>query len=345
VAIRPSSAQQIDTLVADLSGDSAVTREAAVARLTVIGARAVERVTAVAESAPSAAARAAAFRALEGIGDPRALDTALRAVDHADAAVAGAAIGAARVFIRGPRSASVVDRMAAVATDRDRPESIRLAALRALTDLDRSTVAPLLASLASDSSAAIRGAVALHAVKRRRAGDDPLDEVTRAAEQDLPDDPRVLHDAVVRAGDAAALPLLLRVVERIRERELSEAPARRVEWRTTRAAAHAALARRGSRLGLYDLRESLDAAREPLPVEFLAALSLVGDVSCLEAIAGAYARSASPGPAPDDWWRQHLADAFREILKRERITRRSSVMRKIEKKWKGAAELWAGRAG
>jgi hypothetical protein len=96
-----------------------------------------------------------------------------------------------------------------------------------------------------------------------------------------------------------------------------------------RAAAHVALANRGSRIALYDLRESLERGAAPLPVEFLAALSLVGDTSCLEAIAGAHAK------ARNLWWRQHLADVFRTIVARERLTRRHAVVRKIEKRWPG----------
>ena len=108
-----------------------------------------------------------------------------------------------------------------------------------------------------------------------------------------------------------------------------------------RAAAHVALAHRGSRLAVYDLRESLESADAPLPVEFLAALTLVGDRSCLEPIAAAYAH-ARGGHA---WWRQHLADAFRAIAARERITRRNAVMKKIEKRWGKTrpAELLGGR--
>ena len=103
--IRVSSTKQIEALVADLRSPDAVKREAGVARLTVIGARAVERLIAVAETgAEPAPARAAAWRALEAIGDPRALDPALHALASpaidADAGVA--AIGVARVFVRGP---------------------------------------------------------------------------------------------------------------------------------------------------------------------------------------------------------------------------------------------------
>src|SRR5205823_3704029 len=48
VVIKASSGKAIDALVADLASDAAVKRDAAVARLTVIGARAVERLIALA---------------------------------------------------------------------------------------------------------------------------------------------------------------------------------------------------------------------------------------------------------------------------------------------------------
>ena len=71
-------------------------------------------------------------------------------------------------------------------------------------------------------------------------------------------------------------------------------------------------------------------------MEFLTALSLIGDASCLEAIAEAHR------VAQDSWWRQHLADAFRAIVTREKLTRRHAVIKKIEKKWKDDLdELWS----
>ena len=69
-----------------------------------------------------------------------------------------------------------------------------------------------------------------------------------------------------------------------------------------RGRVHVALAARGSRIALYDLRESLEAAAPatsfsgPLPVDFLAALSTAGDASCLEAVTAAYARTGPGGP-------------------------------------------------
>jgi hypothetical protein len=342
VTIRASSSKQIDALVADLSAASAVTREAAVARLTVLGARAVERVIAAAEAGGDAAARPAAWRTLEAIGDRRALEPALAALAAAelDPAVGVAAASVARVHLRGAHGASAVDRLATVLLDRARPEEVRLAALRALRELDTATIAPILTSLADDPSATIRTEAALKSGTAPRGPDDPAATITRAAETGLPDDPDALRQALSRSGEAVSLPLLLRIVERVREREASESAAGREEWTLTRAAAHVALAHRGSRLALYDLRESLDAAIAPLPVEFLAALSLVGDASCLEAIAGAHAR------ARNVWWRDHLARAFREIVARERLTKRHAALKRIEKRLpRTLLEVWPGKAG
>ena len=104
--------------------------------------------------------------------------------------------------------------------------------------------------------------------------------------------------------------------------------------RLARAAAHVALAGRGSRLALYDLRESLERRKAPLPVEFLTALSTIGDASCLEAIAGAHREATRTR-----WWRDHLADAFRTIVAREKLTRRHAVIKKIEN-GSAMAERW-----
>jgi len=345
LAIKPSSARHIDALLEDLHAASAATRDAAVARLTVIGARAVERIVALAESTAGTPARTAAFKALEAIGDARALEPALRALDDPDAAIAVAAAGVARLFVRSARGATAVDRLTAAALDGRRPDAVRLAALGSLRDLDVTTLAPLLATLAADASAAVREHAGAEGARRRNEGSRPADLLSRAADRGPADDAGALRQAIMHAGRKAALPKLLRIVERVREREASEPPARRAEWIAVRAAAHLALAQRGSRLALYDLRESLEGAAQ-LPVEFVAALSLVGDTGCLESIAVAYARASGAGRARDDWWRRHLADAFGTIVGREKITRRHAVMKKIAKRWPGVVEeLLAGGAG
>ena len=336
MTIRASSSTRIDALVADLGAVSAVTRESAVARLTVLGSRAVERLIAAAVSEGDVAARAATWRTLEAIGDERALEPALVALAdlNLDPSLGVAAAGVARVYLHGAHGARAIDRLAAVLLDQTRPDAVRLAALRALRALDSGTIAPILASLARDPSATIRAEAEREDGWTSRGGDPPAAAVIRAAERGLPDDPGALRHALSRSGDAVPLPVLLRIVERVREREASssDAAAVREEWTLTRAAAHVALANRGSRLALYDLRESFEAAAAPLPVECLAALSLVGDASCLDAIAAAHAR------ARNAWWRDHLARAFREIVGRERLTKRHAALRRVEKRWPGVLD-------
>ena len=307
--------------------ESAVTREAAIARLTVIGPRAVESLIVFVDRPETGAkGRLAALRALEALGDVRALDAALRATMDADAGVAAAAIAVARVFLRGRRGAAVLDRLTAIVLDRAGPETVRLEAVAALGDLNPLTLKPLWDALGEDPSRVIRAQV--DAGRGRPPADmSSVDQLAAAAEHGLPDDPDALRRMLGPGGTAAPLPTLHHIIERIREREASEPSARRGEWTRARGTAHVALAKRSSRLGLYDLREALDGATAPLPVEFLAALSIVGDSSCLEAIASAHARAA------DRWWREHLADTFQAIVSREGLTRRHGVIKKIEKRW------------
>jgi HEAT repeat protein len=331
VPIRASSAKQIDALIANLSAENAVARETAIARLTLLGARAAERLIAAAASATPPSARAAAWRALEGIGDARALEPALTALASRDLEpeIGAGAAGVARVHLRGTYGAAALDRLATVLLDRTRHETVRLAALRAVRELEPATIAPILASLANDPNGMIRLEAGLSGSAAPGAVDDPRAVLALAADGNLPDDPAALRHALALAAESCALPLLLKVVERVREREGSEPARAREQWRMARAAAHVALARRGSRLAVYDLRESLETAKGSLPAEFLAAMALVGDATCLEAIAGAYAKSK------DGWWRHHLAEAFTAIVKREKLTRRHAVLKRIEKRWPG----------
>jgi hypothetical protein len=338
VPIKLSAGRQIDALIAELSSDRASAREAAIARLAVLGPRTVDKLIAVIESAAPAFARVAALQALEAIASPRTIDVALNALADHDPAVASAAVSTAQTFLRSARGADVVDRIAQVALDPLRQTDLRLTAIQGLSTLSPATLMPLWTILAQDTNPRVRARAQAAASPRPAAPADSLRDVSAAAEEMLPDDPVALGRAIARAAASIPLPLLQRLVDRIREREAEEAAGRRAEWAKTRAAAHLALAGRGSRLALYDLRESLERARAPLPVEFLAALSQIGDASCLEAIAAAYVQSPQSNLASADWWRQHLAGAFQTIVKREGLTRRHGVIRKIAKRWGNAID-------
>lgn len=323
MAIRSSSARDIDSLIADLASERAVVRETALARLTVIGSRAVVHLLALVDNTGTPpSTRLAALRALDAIDDVRAIDAAKAALDDADRAVAVAAAGVLQRFLTGPRGVAVTDVLTARALDRGAADAVRLAALVALEDLGRVSLEPLWKALADDSSRSVRA----HVAQARRGGPPEIG----AADVIVADDPEKLRRELSLRRAAPTLPELQELIDRIRAREDSESGAQRDAWRRARGAAHVALARRGSRLALYDLRESLEGAKTPLPVEFMAALSLAGDATCLESIAAAHAHAAGP---ENKWWRDHLVDAFHAIVQRERLTGRHAVMKKIRKRW------------
>jgi hypothetical protein len=328
--IRASSGKTVEALAADLSSSSDVARDAAVARLAVIGARAVQRVAAVAaDRSTGPASRVAAFRVLEAIGDSRGLKPALAATADSDISVATAALNVVALFLDDPADMAALDCVTAIALDRARARSIRVAAVRALLRLDRSTIKPIIDTLASDPDAEI--ARASHAAGRRMRAADRLAD---AAVGQLGDDPAALRAALASGAVQQTLPALHQIVDRTRIREGAVPPAERAAWTAVRAAAHAALARRGSRLALYDLRETVAAAKQPLPLDFVTALTLIGEATCLEAVAAAYVHASKRRPA-DDWWARQLGDAFRAIVTREQLTRRHTAVKKIERSWPG----------
>jgi len=336
VVIRASSGKQVDALIADLASPHALTRDGAVARLTVIGERATSRLIALVASPDAGVdARVSALHALEGIGDMRALQPALTALASSESAIAVAAVGVVQTFLASTRGVEALDRLTAVAVDETRDRLLRLAAIRALRDVGAETIKPLLASLGSDSDTAVAMAAGLGPA----AAADPVFVLKEAIEGTLPDSPGVLRLAVTEAGSHVPLPVLQQLVEKVRFREGAETGPVRAEWTALRAAAHATLAQRGSRLALYDLKESFESARDPLPVEFLGAVAAVGDATCLEPLAAAYSRAAENGRRVDDWWRQHLTDVFRTIAAREQVTRRSSIGKRIHTKWRDASNL------
>jgi hypothetical protein len=297
VAIRTGG--EVERLVADLRGGDTVRREAAVARLRVAGARALDRLTTLAVSDPDPACRAAALKALEGIDDPRVVSAARRALDDPDTHVRAAAIGALRGWVSREPGTDLLAALSGVALDPSQDGTVRLAALDALSDLPRDVVQPL------------------------------VDQMPRTPAADA-DDPVAVREWIAE-HEQAPLSQLHAAIVRIRERERAErAPDRRRDWLVARGAVHHVLARRGSRVALYDLREAFDAATEPLPLDFLTAVTAIGDATCLEPLARAW--TAVPG---DAWWRDRVRDAGAEIARRAHLGSRSAAARRIRVRWPG----------
>ena len=334
MVIRRSAATEIRTLVERLAGGDPADREAASARLAILGPRAVGMLTRALREVTNVAAQAAILRTLEAIQDPRSLAPAAALVDATDVEVATAAVAVLRGFLQSTDAAlaeAAFERLAAVTLDPTRPEAVCASALEALSDLPPSTTAGILRELQHEPSARLRPlGSSPHESAARPA---TLAEAAAAARCPEPADLKAL---VVAEGATVPLSVLGRLIERLRARETAEtATSRRAEWQAARGAVHQALASRRSRLALHDLRESLAVAPGPLPVGFVAALEAIGDGSCLDEIAAAYLRARR---ARDAWWTEHLASTFRAIVRRERLTRRSRAVRHVSAKWPQAAE-------
>src|SRR5687767_5254076 len=109
-------------------------REAAIARLTIAGKRAVARLVEAYQGTTDREMQIAILRVLEAIGDERALGTAERAIAaHADVAVAGIAV--LRELLGRPQGSADVkalDRLLAIARDPSAERRVRAAAVSAL---------------------------------------------------------------------------------------------------------------------------------------------------------------------------------------------------------------------
>ncbi len=338
--IRKSAARDVQALIANLDDTDQVRREAAIARLAVIGAPAVSHLIALLARGASPVVREGALRALGATGDARALGVALSHIGDSDSAVSVAAIGVVRPFVTSPDGAVVLDRLIATALDSGRDEAVRMAAVEAIREVPGKAAAELRAKLAQDASASVRRRARApgHQAEARR---NPRELVQAAADgAGLPDNPEVLRRLVASLSGSLPLPVLHRLIGVVAAREAAEPSGPRQEaWKVTRGAVHAALAARGSRVALYDLRETLERARGPVPVEFLAAVERIGDASCLDALAAAFARTLAAGFPARDWWTEHLAAAFRGIVQRERLTSRHAAIKRIRARWPDAATV------
>ena len=329
--IRPSSGAEVKPLITALGGTDDVQREAAIARLAVIGPRAVEHLL-QAYPAATSRSRTAILRVMEAIADPRALAISRDALNAGSPELSLAAAGTLRALLASAdASKDALDALVSAALDRTRAAEVRVAALEALRDLPQDIVQPIRASLASDHDPEIRAAAGVT--------EDAGTRWAAVVSGELPSNAAVLKHLVALHQASARLTELQRLVDHVRTREAAEADAaRRAEWRAVRGSVHQALAGRGSRLALYDLRDSL-LDDGPLPVTFLAAMEEIGDASCIEALAGAYDQSSR---SADIWWREHLAGAFRAIVRREGLTRRHLVVKRALTRWPDAtADLMA----
>jgi len=330
VAIRRSAAAEIETLLVDLCGDDPVARETAEARLSVIGVRAIPHLIVAFDRAAPAAVKTAILKVLEATPDRRSAELGAEQLeaDGSDPAVRAAAIGLLGAYLESGESTRVLDTLTAFILDAERPDALRLHALDAIERALPHVLEPLRTRLAEDPSSAIRAWARAGASTGTPVVDPRL--AIEAAAAGEPADPGFLRELVPAGSADAPLPTLHRLVEVARDREAAAAGADvRGAWLAVRGLVHLALARRASRVAVYDLREAIGRAAAPLPEGFAQAAGLVGDAACLESIAELLVRTRDGADSRMREWQGELAQAGRLIVERERLTRRHAVMKKI----------------
>lgn len=292
----------IDRLIADLQSSDSIRRDAAVARLRILGNRALPRLIDLVAAHESAAVRALALDTLEGLDDVRAIDVAFDALRDGNIEVVIAALGVLRRWVAEETGTRLLDAITAITVDRSRDARVRVAALAALSELPEHLVRPI-----------------------RDQAPPP-----ESAGPSL-DDPVQVREWIQAYGAGATLSTLHELITRTREREHAESSSRlRSEWLQARGRAHQALAKRDSLVALYDLRETFEAATGALPQSFLSTAAAIGDASCLEPLARAWATAGK-----DLDWNHQLSTTAAAIMRREKLTGRSAAVKKLRANFPG----------
>jgi hypothetical protein len=335
VTIRRSVAAETQELLDALGSSDATIRDTAAARLGAIGPRAVAHLIERFPASSSTVERITILTILESTRDRRGLGLAIDvcAAAEREPGVTAAAIGVLGAFLNDEGTLAL-EALGAMAVDQDRPELERVAAWRVLEQMPERILAPLRKRLSRDTSAAVRRTAGAPPAPPAAAV-TPLDpaEWLESAARGAAADPAVIVASIEGAGARVPLSTLHRLTERARAREGTvTADADRQEWLAARGAVHLALAQRGSRVALYDVRDSVGAAGAPLPDTFTKALALIGDPECLESLADALVRTSASDSGPAHEWRDRLIEAGRAIVAREHVTRRHGVARRILRK-------------
>jgi hypothetical protein len=313
MVIKASASAEIRTLVDALHGEDDVQREAAVARLSVIGSRAVARLTDAFDQTPERPAKVAILRTLEAIADHRGGPIAERAIkEGGDVGVAAA--GVLRALLTSAREQSAtnaLDALVAAALGGTTDQRVKQAAVEALQETPASVRNRVAEALRADPAAVNPIGPA--------AADALLND---AVEGRLPERPELLRDALTARAGAAPLNALRKMIDAVRAREYDAPRAQRDAWLALRGSIHHALALRGSRVAVYDLRETIESERDArrLPPSFISAVQVLGDRTCLEPLAALRDRTK----AADDHLRHQLTTAYDAIAKREKTKRRLS---------------------
>jgi hypothetical protein len=307
--IRSSSVSGIDQLITNLQKKSKIKRDAAVARLRIVGSRSIPRLIAIIKSDANATVRAAALSALETSNDSRARNSAMATLSDKHESVTLAAIIVMRNWLSTDADAMTVDALVTLVLDPNRSQTVRQAALHALADLPENLVQPLRQQLAQE-------------IGIKNLTTEPTE---------LANNPATALEWLNTKENKATLSEIHQLITYARAQERAcENSSEQAAWCHLRGATHAVLANRNSRVALYDLRESIEKASKPLPLDYLLAIRSIGDATCLEPLGRAWSRAST-----EPWWCQQLADAAKNIMNREKLTGRHTVVKRVRARWNG----------
>ncbi len=372
--ILPSAGKRIQELLARLESAASAERESAVARLTLLGPRAIPHVHAFLATA-STTGRLAALEVLERVGGAESLKDVLALVKDPSEAVGRRAIEAAAGF-PAPRAADAlretlssrsasrrraaveglghlhrlgvveaVEPLLSLLLDVEEDPALRLEALQSLSSLPHKTLLPALQTLAHDEAPEVAKAasdLARHVVGARgktlvlaREMDVPTALARLTAPGLSADEVTPIVATLVKGRSPALLPILRQRLETL------SAPAGAHGAETmarAKARIHLALGALGSRIALHDLREMLRGRPLYAAHDLLAATDLVGDTSFVPALAALAADE--PGLAAA------AAPVLQAIVRREGLRRTSRVVMGLPPAHKTALEaLWPPQRG
>jgi hypothetical protein len=303
------SGGEVARLIAQLRDDDPLSRKAAIARLRIIGARAVDSLSVVARSGASPSASLAALKALEGIDDQRVIEAVLPLAFDTDQRIARAAVKVLSNWVTRDPEMRVLDALTRIGLNSSGTGTVAIAALQALRQLPDELVEPVL------DASGVR---------------ELLPPVTRRSHAPDVANARDLRDWLETQRNVPPLELHRLIVELRESAERAQTPDDRDRCVHARGVLHATLAAQGSKIAVYDLRETFELATGPLPLDYLNAVMTIGDASCLEPMARAWAAARE-----DEWWRTRLAAAAAHIMRLEKLTGRSAVVKRIRAKWPG----------
>lgn len=319
MVIKRSASAQVGRLLQQLLGDEVLARDTAAARLVILGPRSIPHLAALLTHDLTETQAIGVLGVLERVEDARVAALATPLLSDTRDGVAGAALAVVRKGLASEdadTASSALQALLRTATETSNRPVLARMALDALGDLPEAVLKPL--RMAAPDVATSPESV------NPVGGSDPAQQFIRSwldgdAVESQPDQLRVALEA---AGGVAPLSMIHSVVQRARQFE-EQAGGSADQWRSLRGLAHQVLSGRGSRVALYDLRETL--ARQPgrLTVGMLGALAVLADRSDLDALGAAWAGG------DDAWLTSQIEDVCRAVVLREGLDFRHGAGRQV----------------